>query len=197
MAWRIKATEYESCSCKMVCRCLLGPAEPDQGWCSAALVFSVEEGEAEGVDLAGAKVAVALDLPGDFLGGIDNAKLFFDAKKDQREQLEMIFQGKRGGVFEGLAAGIRNWLPSDDASIEISGGDKVAIQIGDTAKLALERLKTQAGEQAVLENSPIGAALGFGRIELAMGSGSRAAPAGMRDWESFGYGATTRFEQSG
>jgi hypothetical protein len=197
MAWSIKANEYESCSCKMVCRCLFGPAEPDQEWCSGALVFSIEEGASDGVNLAGAKVALVFDLPGDFLGGMDNARLLIDAKDEQRQHLESIFQGKNGGVFAAIAVGVRNWMPTLEDTISISDGEKPQVELGKAGKLSLERVRTESGDPAVLENAPIAAVLGFPRIELATAQGSKVAPPDMRAWESLGYGGCTRFEQSG
>ena len=101
MAWRMRVKMYESCSCKMVCRCTLGPAEPDQGWCSAAIGIEVLEGESDGVDLTGAKVVLGGELPGDFLGGIDKAKMYLDSglSDEQRRELDAIFQGERGGLW--------------------------------------------------------------------------------------------------
>jgi len=81
MAWRMNVRMYESCSCKMVCRCTLGPAEPDQGWCSGAIGVEVLDGESEGVELTGAKLVLLAELPGDFLGGIDKAKLYLDSSR--------------------------------------------------------------------------------------------------------------------
>src|SRR5438477_2509674 len=95
---------YESCSCKMVCRCTVGPAEPDQGWCSGALGFDVLEGESDGVDLTGARVVLSAELPGDFLSGIDKAKIYLDSalSDEQRRELDAIFHGERGGLWAGV-----------------------------------------------------------------------------------------------
>jgi len=51
MAWRMTGRWLETCSCKMICRCTMGPAEPDQGWCSAAILVDIQQGESEGVSL--------------------------------------------------------------------------------------------------------------------------------------------------
>ena len=40
MAWTMKVRLLESCSCAALCPCILGPAKPDQGWCSG--VFGIE-----------------------------------------------------------------------------------------------------------------------------------------------------------
>ena len=76
MSWKLTGEMYEACSCKMICPCTVGPAEPDQDWCSVAQVVQVASGESDGVDLSGARVALGLELPGDFFSGIDKARLY-------------------------------------------------------------------------------------------------------------------------
>ncbi len=105
MVWTMKLRLLESCSCAQVCPCVLGPAKPDQEWCSGVFGMEVAEGDAEGVDLAGAKIVLHFELPGDFLGGIDKAKLYFDPSVSdaQRAQLDSILHGEKGGVWGGAS----------------------------------------------------------------------------------------------
>lgn len=78
MAWTLKGTWYESCSCELFCPCNLGPAKPTQEWCSGllafAFAFAVDSGESIGVDLGGTRFALHAELPGDFFGGIDRRR---------------------------------------------------------------------------------------------------------------------------
>jgi hypothetical protein len=69
MNWHIKGQYIEACSCKMLCPCLFGPAEPDQGWCSGQLTFDIQDGGLDGIELRGRKVILVFDLPGDFVTG--------------------------------------------------------------------------------------------------------------------------------
>src|SRR5437588_4264762 len=80
MTWTMKVRLLESCSCAQLCPCILGPAKPDQEWCSGVFGMEVTEGNADGVDLAGAKIVMHFELPGDFISGIDKAKLYFDPR---------------------------------------------------------------------------------------------------------------------
>jgi len=61
MTWRVSSQFLEVCSCEMLCPCWLGPAKPDQGWCSGALVFNVERGNSDGVDLGGTTAVFLAD----------------------------------------------------------------------------------------------------------------------------------------
>lgn len=197
MGWTLRGTWYESCSCKMVCRCNFGPAEPDQGWCSGVLAFTVEAGESNGVDLGGTKLALHAELPGDFLGGMDKAVLYLDeaASEEQRSELEAIFQGKRGGVWEGVAGMIAEFLPSKTVTVDVTGGDSPRVKVGDLIDITLERMRTEDGKQAVVVNAPIAAGFAVDTMELATAAGTASDP-DLRAWETLGYGAAVPFDWS-
>ncbi|MBI3759532.1 MAG: DUF1326 domain-containing protein, partial [Deltaproteobacteria bacterium] len=97
MAWHLSGQLIEACSCKSACPCVLGPAEPDQGWCSGALTFSIDKGQSDGVDLSGRALVWLVDLPKDFAGGNGTVCLIIDDGADarQRQELEGIFSGKK------------------------------------------------------------------------------------------------------
>jgi hypothetical protein len=93
MAWQITGRWIELCSCKMFCPCWFGPAEPDQGWCSGAVLADIQQGNSDGVNLSGRKVTFVGDWPKDFASGNGTARLYIDggADVDQRRELEAIF----------------------------------------------------------------------------------------------------------
>ena len=101
MAWELSGQLIEACSCKALFPCYLGPAEPDQGWCSGALTFSIQKGQSEDVDLSGR--AVPLPLAKSLGRSINQrtARLYVDdaANPQQRQELEAIFTGKKGGPW--------------------------------------------------------------------------------------------------
>lgn len=199
MGYQIRAQSVESCSCKMACRCQLGPAEPDQGWCSAALGFQILAGESEGVDLSGVKVVLVGDLPGDFLGGIDLARLYVDeaASEAQRREIEAVFHGERGGTWAGVKEMIREWLPTQVAAVTFTDGKGPSVTVEGVGQTTLQPLVTESGKRTVLENPPVGEAFGEERIELALASGTRWADPDMRSWESLGFGGESIAEWSG
>lgn len=198
MAWRIRAKVYESCSCKMVCRCTLGPAQPDQEWCSGVMCVQVLEGHSEGVDLAGTRVALHFELPHDFLSGVDKAKLYLDTSlsDEQRGELEAVLHGERGGLFAGMREMIAEWLPSTVTDIDISDGEAPKVLVGGAGELILQALTTEDGRRATLTNAPVAAAFGENVIELAMANGSHFSDPDLRRWESLGYGAVSEVEWS-
>lgn len=198
MAWHMRNRLFVSCSCKMNCRCIWGPAEPDQGWCSATFALQVLEGESEGVDLGGGKVAIGFELPGDFLGGIDKAKLYLDASlsDEQRRELEAIFHGERGGLWAGLREAIAAWLPSAVTTVDIADGEAPKISVAGAGEVVLQPLKTEDGQQSTINNAPIPAgAFAEYVIELATATARWSDP-DLRSWESLGYGETAVVEWS-
>jgi hypothetical protein len=195
MAWKLEGHIYESCSCKMVCRCTLGPAEPDQGWCSAVLVVDLASGDGRRLD--GARYAMAIQAPGDFLGGIEKARLYFDASTadgSQRSAIESIIQGRAGGFWEGVQGLISEWLPSREAEISISvDGDNVQVSVGGAGEVRLAAVRTAEGTQTKLVGAPVAAALHIDYYDLALANGTRWSDPDLRAWESLGFGAQESF----
>src|SRR5262249_37579176 len=64
MAWTLRGTYFETCSCEVVCPCttsLSMSATYDR--CRVTLVFNISDGDVEGTDVGGLKVAVVADTP--------------------------------------------------------------------------------------------------------------------------------------
>lgn len=195
MAWQLSGQLMEACSCKSVCPCLLGPAEPDQGWCSAGLTFSIDKGQCDGVDLAGRSVVWLADLPKDFASGNATACLIIDDGADakQRQALEEIFSGKKGGPGAVFGVLVTKWLPTQSAAIKLGRGDSPEITVGNMGVVKLQTVKNEAGKTATIVNAPALAAFEISEAKLAKSDGSRFAMAQMRSWTSGGHGSVSPF----
>lgn len=194
MAWKMSGQMLEACSCKMMCPCLLGPAEPDQGWCSAVLGFDIRQGSSDGVDLSGCKAAMAIDLPGDFVGGNATARLYLGsaASADQRRELEAIFTGKRGGNWEAMTGVISKWLSTQTGDVSVTGSDSPSITVGKVGRVTLQPIKDEAGRPTKVVNAPLAALFGESE-ELALSTGSQWSDPEMRAWQAGGSGGITPF----
>ena len=123
MAWNVSGELVEACSCNVMCPCWFGVKElmvMDQGWCDGTLLFRVNQGSSEGVDLSGRNVVVALDMPGPTMfDGNGTARLYIDdeASADQQRELESVFSGAKGGPTEILAGLLTTLLPTQTAGI--------------------------------------------------------------------------------
>jgi hypothetical protein len=180
MAWQLRAHMTENCSCNMFCPCWFGVQEymlMDQGWCAGSLTFEIEEGESDGVDLAGRTVAVLVDWPGPTLfDGNGTARLFIDddASDEQARELETIFQGQRGGTMEILAGLVSTWLPVERASIRTSkDGDIITASIGSVGQVSSKALRDGEGHGFTISGGGFVGAFGMEEAELAPSDGTR------------------------
>ena len=191
MAWTMKVRLLESCSCAQMCPCILGPAKPDQEWCSGAFGIEVAEGNADGVDLAGANFVMHFELPGDFLGGIDKAKLYFDTSVSdpQRTALDAILHGEKGGLWGGMREAIKEWLPSEVAKIEFGDADNPGVTVDGVGQVALQPILVgEGGAPTMISDAPIIAGFSIKSEKLAFAHGTKFSDPAMRSWESLGAG---------
>jgi hypothetical protein len=106
MSWRIAGSYFESCNCDAICPCRTIDGAPGgrstHGECKGILSWVIDEGEADGVDLAGQPVALAVRYSDDEEGSPWSWVLYLDARSadDQREAIEGIFTGRLGGDAE-------------------------------------------------------------------------------------------------
>ena len=105
MAWNLKGSYVETCSCELMCPCNLSF---DHGatydYCRATLVFTIATGTVEGVDIAGRRVAVIIDTPKVMTDGNWRLGMFIDdgASDEQFEKLSGVFSGQLGGPMAAL-----------------------------------------------------------------------------------------------
>ena len=103
MSWHISGSYFESCNCDAICPCRRINGVPGgrstHGVCTGVLSWIIEEGEADGVDLAGLPVALAGGYDDDESGSPWTFVLYLDerASDEQRAALEAIFTGASGG----------------------------------------------------------------------------------------------------
>ena len=95
MSWNLKGSYVETCSCELMCPCNLSL---DHGatydFCRATLVFNIREGEIEGTDVGGLKVAAITDTPKVMTEGNWRLGMFIDEKATD-EQADKLTAGLR------------------------------------------------------------------------------------------------------
>jgi hypothetical protein len=103
MTWRIRGTYFESCNCDAICPCRRIDGTPGgrstHGICMGLLSWIIADGDADGVDLSGLPVAMAVRYSDDEPGSPWTWILYLDqrATDEQRTALEGIFAGRLGG----------------------------------------------------------------------------------------------------
>lgn len=187
MAWNISATMIEFCSCKAMCPCWLGPdSKPDQGWCSSAIAYDIKRGAVEGLDVSGCKAVFTAEWPGNFFGGKGKARLYLDsgASAEQRNALEAVFAGNKGGLFEGLmGAVIATWLPAKAVPITINRGDAISVSVGDFGKASIALYRDQGGKTPTVQGTAAQGAFQSASMQLASAKGTRWSDPEFRRWD--------------
>jgi hypothetical protein len=103
VAYRVRGSYLESCNCDAICPCRKingGPGGRSSfGLCLGALSWQIEEGSADGVDLAGLGVVLGCRYHDDEVGSPWTFALYVDDRGDQRQRdaIAEIFLGRRGG----------------------------------------------------------------------------------------------------
>lgn len=168
MAMNLEGELIETCSCDVLCPCWFGVQElmrMDKGWCDSALLFRIQSGESNGVDLGGCNVAYVCCLPGPTLfDGDGTARLYIDhsANDAQRSELEAVFHGERGGPTEILAGLMSTWLPSEFCAIGIQDdGEQLTATVGNMGEIRSTILKNEAGDAMTVQDAGFAVAFSF------------------------------------
>jgi hypothetical protein len=142
VAWSLKGSYVETCSCELMCPCNLSF---DHGatydFCRVTLVFNIQEGEVEGTDIGGCKVAIIADTPKVMTEGNWRLGVFIDdqASDEQEEKLVGVFTGRLGGPMAGIAPLVGEVLGVERAKIEIQDdGLRHSVRVGDGIDFEIE-----------------------------------------------------------
>src|SRR4029077_19236799 len=100
MAWKLRGTYVETCSCDFFCPCNFNFANgADYDRCRATFVFNIVDGDVDGADVGGLAVVVIVDSPKVMRGGNGRLGTVIDARAtdEQAEKLQRVFSGELGG----------------------------------------------------------------------------------------------------
>lgn len=172
MSWRITGSYLETCSCDVVCPCTASLAlGATNDYCRVLLVFTVKDGEVEGVDVSGLTVAALAETPKVMIDGNWRVGVFIDAaaSDEQAEKLGGVFSGALGGPMEALGPLIGENLGVERAAIEVhDDGLTHSVKIGDSVDFEVEDVVpvgVESGEPARVVGifHPVGAELTIAR----------------------------------
>jgi hypothetical protein len=178
MAWSIEGRYFENCSCEVVCPCTASLAlGADNDYCRVALVFHIDSGEVDGVDVSGLTLA-AIGESGRYMheGNWKLGVLMDDAASDdQAEKLGAVFGGQLGGPMEALGPLIGEQLGVERVPLDFSSenghhklivGDKGQVEAEDVVSFGSE-----SGEPAKMTDifHPANTTLTVGKASDASG----------------------------
>jgi hypothetical protein len=142
MAWSLKGSYVETCSCDLICPCNASFAQGAvYDYCRAVLGFNIKEGEIEGTDVSGLKVVAIADTPKVMTDGNWRIGMFIDenASDEQSDKLQQVFGGQLGGPMEAVVPLIGEMLGVERAPIEINDeGLNHTVKVGNAIDFEVE-----------------------------------------------------------
>jgi hypothetical protein len=142
MAWNLKGSYVETCSCELMCPCNLSF---DHGatydFCRATLVFDIREGEVDGTPISGRRAAVIIDTPKVMTDGGWRVGVFIDdeASDEQAEKLVQVFSGQLGGPMGALAGLVGEVLGVERVPFAVRhDGLRHSVRIGEAIDFEVE-----------------------------------------------------------
>ena len=150
MAWNIEGRYFENCSCDVPCPCTISlDLGADYDRCQVLLVFHIDSGEVEGVDVSGLTVAAVGDTPKVMSEGNWRLGMLIDeaASDEQAEKLGAVFSGQLGGPMAALGPLVGEMLGAERAPMEFSSedgthrakvGDSTEVEVTDVVPFGVE-----------------------------------------------------------
>ena len=142
MSWSLRGSYVETCSCELMCPCNLSL---DHGatydFCRVTLVFNLQQGEVEGTDISGLKVALIADTPKVMTDGNWKLGVFVDdrASDEQMDKLVAVFGGQMGGPMAGLIPLVGEMLGVERAPFDVvDDGLRHSVRIGDSIEFEIQ-----------------------------------------------------------
>ncbi len=142
MAWNLTGSYFETCSCELMCPCNMSF---DHGatydYCRVVLVFDIRQGDVEGTDIAGRKVALVADTPKVMTDGNWKLGVYVDdgASDEQMDQVVKVFSGQLGGPMAALAPLVGEIVGVEKAAFEVNeDGLLHSVRIADTVDFEVE-----------------------------------------------------------
>ncbi len=120
MAYELKGSMVEICTCKSLCPCVAG-LDPDGGECRFSWVFQFDEGSVDGTDVSGLRFAVLGHLVGSASDGTVRAALFVDERASDAQEAGIMaaFTGSLGGPLADLSSLIGEVVDTRRVAIEM------------------------------------------------------------------------------
>lgn len=155
MGYHLEGRLLEVCNCRVLCPCWIGE-DPDNGTCDTVIGWRFDQGQINGVDVAGTTIAVIAHVPGNILQGNWKAAVYVsdNASKAQEEAILKVYTGQLGGPIADLVKLIGEVVSVERAPIrfDVQGG-KGVLKIGDSAYAELEPYQGATGGATTLSDT--------------------------------------------
>lgn len=192
MGYRIAGAYTAVCNCRLLCPCPVGgvPTGPGET-CDGVIVFRIDEGSLDGIDLSGVAFALYNHFPAALTAGDWTVGLVVDreASEEQARAVERIVSGQEGGPFGEFVPLIGEYRGMERAAISYGEG---AASVEGRTEVSFQPLTGPDGGVTTVRNAMFGFA-----PEFTVGKGSGHSHAfGLRFSADGSYGERARFEFS-
>ena len=120
-AWRVTGQYYETCSCDLVCPCIVTQltAKPTAGSCTFAMGFKIDQGKFGDLSLDDLGFIVVGFTPAEMGKGNWSAGVIVDqrANPEQRDAIVAVASGAAGGPMAALSGLITNFAGVESSAI--------------------------------------------------------------------------------
>jgi hypothetical protein len=172
MSWSVSGRYFENCTCNVVCPCTASLSlGADYDRCQVVLVFHVDSGDVDGVDVGGLTVAAVGDTPKVMTDGNWRLGMLVDAaaSDEQAAKLGAVFSGELGGPMAALAPLVGEMLGVERVPMTFeSSGGRHSLRLGELGDLEVADIVpfgVETGEPAHLTGvfHPVGSDLTLGK----------------------------------
>jgi len=176
MAWQLAGNYYENCSCEAMCPCswsVFAHKATRDDFCRFALVFQVDQGDIEDVDVSGTTFVLAGDAPPNMTDGNWRVGVVVDegASEEQVASLGRVLTGELGGPPAALGPLMGEFLGVERAAVSIEDDNGThRVKIGDGIDFTGQRTTNGSGEQVMftgIDAHPAGPNLGVAPVSSA------------------------------
>ena len=142
MPLQVKGDVLIACTCDWGCPCNF-QAPPSRGHCQGGWIWSIEQGQVDGVGVNGLGVALFAKWPGAIHEGGGRAVCYLDERGDsaQRTALRRLLRGEFGGPW-GIFSKTYDLAEPIAASFEVTGDAHASkAKIGRFVELELQKMR--------------------------------------------------------
>jgi hypothetical protein len=155
MAYHLEGRLLEVCNCRVLCPCWIGE-DPDYKTCDTIVAWHFDKGMVDGVDVAGATIALIAHIPGNILQGNWKAAVYLsdNVTPEQEQAILNVYTGKLGGPVGDLVQLIGEVVSVEKVPIrfDVQGG-KGTLEVGKDGYAELEPFTSAAGNATTLTDT--------------------------------------------
>ncbi len=156
LPYRLVGRFLEACDCFAICPCWIDE-QPDEEQCTGVYVWDINDGEADGRDVSGLRVASVSFHEGKRRGSRQKVAVFIDDRADDHDYdaLVAVFTGRRGGPLAELSDMMGELLFTRSAAIDVvfEDDERATVNIAGAVRIASDPKFGPSGRVTTLVDS--------------------------------------------